>query len=302
MHKLISELQRLYFLDMQPGVSVLNRQADDSVAGDALLLATQTLNVLAPAMLAQQLSGECSVSIPLLDAQQMLRTMVVSFEHVSDWDAVARLFQGVQSDLDLPAPAISVSGHQGYGIWFSLARPLPLPQARRFLDALRANYLADMSGVNLAFHPAASDQPVNLVPALQASNGKWSAFIDPSMGSMFIEEAGLDMAPNMDRQAEMLAGLRSIKEDEFAHALTVLQALEEEQAKAKANAQAASENAAARPVDRPATVRSTSNVGNDFSDPRSFLLAVMNDPAASTKQRIRAAKALLPYFTSAGPA
>jgi hypothetical protein len=293
MHKLISELQRLYFLDAQLGVSELNLQADKSAGGDDTAPAMLTLNVLA-----QHIAGQCSVSIPLLDAQQMLRAMVVSFENVSDWDSVARVFQGVQSDLDLPAPAISVSGHKGYGIWFSLARPLPLPQARIFLDALRANYLADMSGVNLAFHPAASNAPVNLVPALQASNGKWSAFIDPSMGSMFIEEAGLDMAPNMDRQAEMLAGLRSIKEDEFAHALTVLQAMEE--AKAKANEQAASENAAARAADRPSSARSTLSVGNDFSDPRRFLLAVMNDPAASTKQRIRAAKALLPYFTNAG--
>ena len=42
--------------------------------------------------------------------------------------------------------------------------------------------------------------------------------------------------------------------------------------------------------------RSALNVGSGYRDPQSFLLAVMNDESASARQRIAAAKALLPYF------
>jgi len=36
--------------------------------------------------------------------------------------------------------------------------------------------------------------------------------------------------------------------------------------------------------------------GNTYTDPRDFLLALMNDSSVGVKQRIKAAKALLPYF------
>ena len=38
------------------------------------------------------------------------------------------------------------------------------------------------------------------------------------------------------------------------------------------------------------------DVGGGYVDPKSFLLAVMNDPGAAAEHRIEAAKALLPYF------
>ncbi len=38
------------------------------------------------------------------------------------------------------------------------------------------------------------------------------------------------------------------------------------------------------------------NLAGAFTDPKTFLLAVMNDPAACVEHRIDAAKALLPYF------
>lgn len=283
MDKLISELQRLYFLDPQPGYL---RHADNPLPA-----------MLTPAILAQHLAGECTVSIELPDAQGMLRAMVVCVENAGNWDAVASLFQAVQNDLALPAPAISVSGQEGFSIWFSLARPLPVAQARIFLTALQANYLPDSTGVKPALHPASGAEAVDLVPAFVERSGKWSAFIDPSMGSMFAEESGLDMAPNMDRQAEMLAALRPIEEAEFQHALTVLQAMGDQ----PADTDAAAENSSARPQRKAAGARSILSVGSDFSDPRDFLRAVMNDPAASAKQRIRAAKALLPYVAGSAP-
>jgi len=41
--------------------------------------------------------------------------------------------------------------------------------------------------------------------------------------------------------------------------------------------------------------QSTLEVGNNFTDPKAFLLAVMNDASASSRDRIEAARALLPY-------
>ena len=62
-----------------------------------------------------------------------------------------------------------------------------------------------------------------LVPALDETTGRWSAFIDPTMGSMFIEETWLEMAPARDKQAGMLAGVESIKAENFQLALASLQ-------------------------------------------------------------------------------
>ena len=38
------------------------------------------------------------------------------------------------------------------------------------------------------------------------------------------------------------------------------------------------------------------DVGENFTDPKAFLLAVMNDASANPRDRIEAARALLPYF------
>lgn len=42
------------------------------------------------------------------------------------------------------------------------------------------------------------------------------------MGSMFVDEPGLGMAPNMDRQADLLVGLKSINTSDFERALLSL--------------------------------------------------------------------------------
>lgn len=281
MQKLITELQRLYFHEIQLGCChPLNE-------GDAGLDAAcaSPLIVLTPALLADGLSGERRVSMSLLGVDQSVRAMVLSVERVSDWDAVASVFHGVQNDLDLPAPAISISGNKGFGIWFSLADSLPLDEANLFLMALCQEYLADIAGAKLELLPAEGATLIDLVPAFQPVTAKWSAFIDPSMGSMFIDEPGLDMAPNMDRQAEMLVGLRSIKRAGFQQALSRLQSLRTE--KLQQIDMAAPDTACAF---------SASGPRDSHHDPRNFLLAVMNDTSVSIEHRLDAAKALLPYF------
>ena len=268
MNKFIAELRRLNFLPEQPF------QVLDAVG------ATAALNVIG-------VGG-------------MARAMVVGFERAIDWEYAAKLYQTVCKDLELPAPAISVSGSDGYQLWFSLAEPLPIEQVRLFFNALRCVCLQDVAPGYLRFWPEAETlipvEPslVNLPPALDENSGKWSAFIDPCMGSMFVEEPGLEMAPTMDQQANLLSGFKSIKANDFRRALSALQAQVEA-------ALTLSDQAATRLQERaqsPNTYASSSlsNISGYFSDPKSFLLAVMNDSSAPTDHRIEAAKALLPYF------
>ena len=253
MNKLITQLQRLYFLPDQPG---LCQNPEDDGSKEPF----------------QPVSTDGTV-----------RTLSIGFARPGDWEALARLYQALQEELDLPPPAISVSGDQGFRLWLSLAQPVPVGLARHFLAELRRRYLADLPPASLELVPDAEPATINLVPALNAATGKWSAFIDPSLGSMFSDESGLEMAPNMDRQADLLAGLKSIDAAAFRHGLALLAADEPSPAP---------DDSTQRPADKPSTL----SVGSNYSDPKSFLLAVMNDPSASAGQRIKAAKALLPYF------
>lgn len=300
MNKLISQLQRLYFLPGQQWHShKLNASGDPAYAAEG---------ALTPAIVAKALAGEIGVALNLISSDSMVRAMIVSFERATDWERVASLYQAIQEELDLPAPALSVSGRKGYCLWFSLAEPLPVAQTQVFLDTLCRRYLSDLPVTRLECRPD-TDQPgfreqavMKLVPARHSVSGKWSAFIDPSLGSMFIDESGLEMAPILDRQANLLAGLESIKTEDFQRALNILQAPVESDA-----------NASLAPVERPIVLQSEVatqsgidvgqrgsklRLGNSYTDPKNFLLAVMNDSSASAGQRIKAAKALLPYWAS----
>ena len=81
----------------------------------------------------------------LMGADGRVRALVLALSRPADWDALSPLWRGVQSDLELPAPAIAVNGVDAFELWFSLAEPLPVAQAIEFLTALRAHYLRDIS-------------------------------------------------------------------------------------------------------------------------------------------------------------
>lgn len=235
-------------------------------------------------------AGTADIDAPLalVGADGRVRTLVVGLARGSDWPALAALYAGLQTELELPAPAVSVSPVAGFQLWLSLAEPLAAADAADLLEALRRRFLAELPAARVALLPAAGAAEVAPVPALDAASGKWSAFIDPSMGSLFADEAGLEFEPNLERQADMLAACRSITSRELARARALL-----------ADTAGEALPAATEPTGR---TRSTLAVGGNFSDPRAFLLAVMNDPSASAKDRIRAAQALLPYFTAQPPA
>ncbi|MDR1994284.1 hypothetical protein [Azonexus sp.] len=271
MNRLIGELQRLYFpLPLHGCV----------MATDAPL-ETMAVTELTIADLTRGLAGD---AVLLLDptTNNTTRCLVLCFARGDDWPQVAALCQALQEDLALPAPAVAVDTEAGYQLWLSLAEAVPLAIAGAFLAALRRHYLAGLPLASLTCIPGGKTTPSLLrpVPSLQAANGKWSAFIDPGMGSLFVAEAGLDIAPNPERQADLLVGLASIPPGDLQRAL---QWLEE---------QSATPVAAQAPVEAGQRLM----LAGIYGDPQSFLLAVMNDPSASAGHRIEAAKALLPYF------
>ena len=268
MNKLVAELRRLYLL---PEPLSHSPEADNT-----------------------------TVALNLVERSGMVRTMVVDFGRAADWEHVATLYQRVQDDLELPAPAVSVSGSEGYQLWFSLAEPVSAEQVRFFVGALSRTYLQEIAPEHLKFWPDADAalleaSRLDLPPALHGTSGKWSAFIDPGLGSMFISDPGLGVAPNMDRQADLLTKLESIKASEFQRALNALQ--ERTEAAIQADQPASKSREEVCPMGaHSAQAPSQLNIGRNFSDPKIFLLAVMNDSSVSVDHRIEAAKALLPYF------
>jgi hypothetical protein len=223
----------------------------------------------------------------LITADGQVRTLVLALGRPADWSALAPVWHGVQIELQLPAPAIAVSGTDSYQLWFSLAEPVPAAQAQGFLEGLRARYLADIAPRRLDLLPAASGlRHADPVPAAQAQDDVWSAFVAPDLAPMFADAPWLDLPPNREGQAELLARCTSIGPADFRAALQQLQP----------QAPAAEPAAAAPvPVQTGATRLSVDAARPQaFTDPRQFLLAVMNDERVDLALRIQAAQALLP--------
>ena len=211
MHKLISALTRLYLFEEQ-------QQYVDAEGG---------AQPLTPAVLARHLSGEQTVAVPLVsDASHggLTRALVLEFGGKgggeAHWSALCTIANAVQHELDLPAPAVSISG-TAFQLWLSLATPVPVAQARQFVQLLRSTFLPASTDI-LAAAPPADVEQVALPPCLQPS-GKWAAFIHPSMGAAFVDEPGLDMPPPPAAQLGFLESLRSINPAQFTQALAKLQ-------------------------------------------------------------------------------
>ena len=125
----------------------------------------------------------------LMGADGRVRTLVLALSRPADWDALSPVWRGVQSDLDLPAPAIAVNGVDAFELWFSLAEPVPVAEAAAFLQGLRQRYLADVKPARLRLWPdAAAPTPSpgpSRIPALQPATGRWSAFVAPDLPAVF---------------------------------------------------------------------------------------------------------------------
>jgi hypothetical protein len=205
-----------------------------------------------------------------------VRALVLELARPADWSLLAPLWRGVQTDLALPAPAIAVSGVDGYQLWFSLAEPVPAAEGAVFLEALRRHYLGTVTPGRITASPTLATQdgyPAPPAPGQQQpATGYWSAFVAPDLAPIFADEPWLDQPPSPDAQASVLVRLQSILPSAFAAALARL-----------------------RPLVPPA-LPSQAPVAAQQLAPKPFLLAVMNDHGVDMQLRIEAAKALLPYF------
>jgi hypothetical protein len=222
MQKLISELRRLYLL---PGAF-----SDEA--------------------LERRVRGEPSAAVSLAGAgagaDGLVRALVIPFPKVAEgaedqhWSRLCEVASVLQQQLGLPAPGVSIDGDAAYGLWLSLAEPVEVAEAQRFLALLRAAYFADV-----AVGGAAADAPIQLPPCVNAATGRWAAFIHPGMGASFAEEAGLEMPPPVAGQVAFLEGLKSISAAQFAQALQMLQPPQGRQGLHAADAAAMAPHAAA---------------------------------------------------------
>ena len=213
----------------------------------------------------------------LWDAQGRTRAMVLEVAQPAGWDAVAALCHGLQNELALPTPAIAVSGGTGFQVWLSLAVPVPVAEAHGFLAAVCQRFLNQVPARHVQTHPhMAPVGHAQLVPALQGETGRWSAFVAPGLASMFADEPWLDVPPGNDAQAQLLCRLESISAADFARVKREL---------------GVTDTLATRDAE---SVGVSSRSVLTETDPRRFLLSVMNDPAVDMTLRIEAAKALLP--------
>ena len=219
-----------------------------------------------------------------------VRALVMELTRTPDWEQLARVWQGVQAELDLPAPAIAVSGTDAMQLWFSLAEPVTAAQGHAFLQALRQRFLPDIDTRRLRLLPA--PPPLGhaaLVPALQHS-GNWSAFVAPDLAPVFGDQPWLDIAPNEEGQASLLRSVAVTPRAAFEAAVQALGA-----------AAAGVAGAAPAPVLASAQV-SPQGLGQDAcDDPVRFLRRVMDDDSVALALRIEAAKALLQHARMHGP-
>lgn len=194
------------------------------------------------------------------------RAVVLQITQPASWPEASRIWQGVQADLDLPAPAIAVSGGDAYQLWFSLVDAIPATQATAFADALRQRYAPDIPPERIQPLPVQAD---TRLPPFENQSEQWSAFVAPDLAPVFADTPWLDIPPNEDGQAELLSRLDGIKVSQFAQVCARLQ-----------------------PTLNDATSNNASREGQQRT-PAQFLLDVVNDPSIAIDLRIEAAKALL---------
>ncbi|WP_075795045.1 hypothetical protein [Massilia putida] len=193
MDKLLSELTRLYLLPDSPAAQALAQRS----AGGAC----------APVGLASNDGFTRAIAIPFRNA---------AGSNVQHWERLCAVANGLQADFGFPAPAVSVASAGGFVLWLSLATPVTVADARRFVDGLGRLWPDTLPPADVV------TDPVELPPCLNGATGTWAAFIHPGMGASFADESGLDMPPPAAGQVAFLDGLDSITAEQFDEALARL--------------------------------------------------------------------------------
>lgn len=236
-------------------------------------------------------------SSALIGPLDSVRAMVIELTRPPSWEVLAKVWHGVQTELELPAPAIAVSGTDGLQLWFSLAEPVTVAQAHAFLEGLQQRYLADIASSRVGLMPASDasslrqQRHARLVPARQEQTGNWSAFLAPDLVPVFADSPWLDIPPNEDGQATLLRGIEVMQRPAFEAALATLAptayALQSTEALAASGCEPLVHA-------RPETVSASANATR-------FLLKVMHDDSVALALRIEAAKSLLQHSSDHGP-
>lgn len=239
-------------------------------------------------------------STSLIDRLGRVRAMVMELARPADWQALSRVWQGVQAELELPAPAIAVSGTDGLQLWFSVAQPIAVAQAQAFLEGLRLRFLADVRPGRLRLMPAPGatamrqDLHAAWVPAQQSDgSGNWSAFLAPDLVPVFAETPWLDTPPNEEGQASLLRSIAVTAQSAFEAALATLGCIRQPPEAPDAPAHGADENE--NENEDIVTLKNPLPVSACGADPAQFLMQVMQDDTVAMALRIDAAKALLQH-------
>jgi len=217
--------------------------------------------------------------------------MVMELTRPPDWEALSRVWHGVQVELELPAPAIAVSGTDGLQLWFSLTEPITVAQAHAFLEGLRRSFLADIESARVRLMPASDasalrqDLHAARVPAMQDNSENWSAFLAPDLVPIFAESPWLDLAPSEEGQATLLRSIEVMTQSAFEAAFAKLEPTMHPLTSTVAVAGSVDDRGAR---DRP-------EAASAGDDPKQFLLQVMKDNTVALALRIDAAKALLQH-------
>ena len=220
----------------------------------------------------------------LVDAQGRTRALVMELAAPADWERLRAVWQGVQSDLGLPAPAIAVSGAEGLQLWFSAPEPVAVGDAQRWLAVLARRYLPGVAGLRVRLFPreeaGGAVVHADVVPAVQADGARWSAFVAPDLVPLFEETPWLDSEPSEEGQAGVLERARVMKPGWM---------------------ETVAEGDGARPAGPPAgdavMPAAATTAGVEISGWRAeavaFLRRVVADETAPLALRVEAAKALL---------
>lgn len=219
--------------------------------------------------------GPAGHDLPWIDAQERTRVMVLELCRPADGATLAEIWRSVQTEWEWPAPAMAVSGTDGLQLWFSLAEPTPMAEVAAVLEGLRQHHLAGWAAHRVRQWPGAlQGHELPIVPRREESTGHWAAFVAPDLMPLFEDAPWLDIEPSEDGQAQLLAGLHGIRPVQWQAVV-------------------------ARLKPTPSVVSEPLPVV-EMTDPRQFLLRVMNDEAVPMALRIEAAKALLPVVTTTG--
>ncbi len=260
-------------------------------------------------------SGDTNTAPRLIGPHGEVRALVLELGRPAQWAPMARVWEGVQSELGWPAPAIAVTGVDAYQLWFSLAEPVAVAQAEQCLASLRWCYLNEVAPERIGSYPSLSQAApeastaaqalhAHEVPAQQPGTERWSAFLSRDLATLFAEEPWLDLPPGAEAQAELLAGLGSVSAADFHRGLQTLLARQQAAEGMRGGAAAAphgrppspAQGQAGSPAERPAL---WPMLPGGYVDPQLFLRDVMNHPEVALAQRIEAAKALLLHTTPA---